>query len=79
MTPVHLNAEQLDQARRAVLQGLARDLEASAALVRSLADELYPSPVDVADARLSLGLLLQSLSTVDALGWPVPEEAGDGA
>lgn len=77
MTPVNLTPEQLDQAQRSVLQSLARDLEASSALVRGLADEVDPSPVDVADARLSVGLVLQSLSTIDALGWPAPTEDAD--
>lgn len=79
MTQVHLSPVQLDQAQRAVLQELARDLEACAALVRGLADELGPSRVDVADARLSVGLVLQSLSTIDVLGWPVPDEEADDA
>lgn len=77
MTTVDLNPEQLDQAQRAVLQQLARDLEACSAHVGALADMTGPSPIDAADARLSVGLVLQSLSTIDALGWPIPNEGAN--
>lgn len=74
-TAVELDELQLDLARHAVLGELARDLEATAALVRAVADEDDSSVQAVADARMSIGLVLGSLSTIDALGWPVGDDS----